>query len=90
MSVELAARREFRDFNLGSHDSVPQAYAIETRNFEETGWAMKKNPIGRVRIIRTPDNIQAARDAVIRSPHQSIRRHSASLQLHSVSLRRIC
>lgn len=90
-SVE-AARREFRcHFNLGRHDRVPSAHAIKTwiRNFEETGSAMKKKPRGRVRTVRTPDNIQAVREAVIRSPHRSIRRHSASLQVHSSSVRRI-
>lgn len=90
-SVE-GARREFRrHFNLGRHDRVPSAHAIKTwiHNFEESGSAMGKKPPGRARTIRTPVNIQAVRDAVIRSPHRSIRRHAASLQLHSSSVRRI-
>ena len=90
-SVE-GARREFRrHFNLGRHDSVPSAHAIKTwiSNFEETGSAMKKKPPGRERTVRTPQNVQALQDAVTRSPHRSIRRLSASLQLHSSSVRRM-
>lgn len=90
-SVE-AARREFRrHYNLKRHDRVPSAHAINTwiHSFEETGSAMKKKPPGRTRTVRTPENIESVRAAVIRSPHRSVRRHAVSLQLHSSSVRRI-
>ena len=38
-------------------------------NIEETGTPMKMKPPGGVRTVRTPDNIEAVRAAVIRGPH---------------------
>lgn len=90
-SVEVARREFRRQFNLGRHGRVPSAHAINTwiRNFEETGSALKKKPPGGVRTVRTPDNIETVRAAVIRSPHRSIRRRAQCLQLHSSSVQRI-
>ena len=56
------AHREFRRFfNLGRHGQVPSKHAMKTwiKNFEETGSALKKNPTGRPRSARTPQNIEA-------------------------------
>lgn len=86
------AQREFRRFfNLGRHGRVPSKHAIKTwiKNFEETGSALKRKPTGRPRSARTPQNIEAVRVLVLRSPRRSVRKQAAAVRLSRESVRRI-
>ena len=78
-------QKEFRRFffNLGRHDRVPSKNAIKSwiKNFEETGSALKKKPTGRPRSACTPQNIEAVRVSVLRSPRRSVRKLSAAVRL---------
>lgn len=87
-----AAQREFRcHYQIPPRGQVPSLHAIETwvRNFEETGSALKKKPSGGVRSVRTPENIDAVRAAILRSPRRSVRKIASSLQLGRRSVQRI-
>ena len=68
-------------FNLGRHGRVPSKHAIKTwiKNFEETGSALKKKPTGRPRSAPTPQNIEAVRVSVLRSPRRSVRKLAAAV-----------
>lgn len=87
----VSAQREFRNhFNIPRNHSVPSAHAIKTwiANFEETGSTMKKRT-GSVKSVRTPENIDRVRTAVLRSPTRSARRQAISLGISNRSVRRI-
>jgi len=70
--------------------AVPSAHAIKiwVRNFEATGSTLKKKG-GSVKTVHTPKNIAAVREAIERSPHRSVRRHSVSLGLSVANVWRI-
>ena len=78
-------------FNLGRHGRVPSKHAIKTwiKNFEKTGSALKKKETGRPRSARTPQNIEAVRVAVLRSPRRSVRKIAAAVRLSRECVRRI-
>jgi hypothetical protein len=61
---------------------------MPSRNFKATGSTLKKKG-GRVKRVRTPENIAVMREAIERSQRRSARRHSVSLELSEASLRRI-
>lgn len=87
----VSAQRAFRNhFNIPRNVSVPSAHAIKTWvvNFEETGSTLKKRT-GRVKNIRTPENVDRVRTAMLRSPTRSARRHAISLDISDRSVRRI-
>lgn len=87
-----AAQRQFRrHYDIPPRGRVPSSHAILTwvRNFEETGSALKKKPPGRVVSVRTPENVDAVRVAVERSPRRSVRKIASSLQLNRRSVQRI-
>jgi hypothetical protein len=42
---------------------------------------MKRRPPGRPRTVRTPENVNRVRPAVLQSPRRSARRQSVALQL---------
>ena len=75
---------------MNSNHAVPSAHAIKTwvRHFEASGSTLKTKG-GCVKTVRTPDNIAVVREDIERSPHRSARRHSVSLGLSEVSVRRI-
>ena len=50
---------------------------------------MNKRPPEASRTVRTPENVERVRQALLRSPSRSARRHSSELGLSSRSLRRI-
>jgi hypothetical protein len=79
-----------REFGIHRSCAVPSAHAIKTwfRNFEATDSTLKKKG-GSVKIVRTPRNIAIAREAIERSPHRSVRRHSVSLGLSEASVQQI-
>jgi len=74
---------DFFFFNLGRHGQVPSKHVIKTwiKNFEETGSALKKKPTGRLRSARTPQNIEAVRVSVLRSPRRSVHKLTAAVRL---------
>lgn len=50
---------------------------------------MKKNPLGPHRTVRTPENVERVRQAMLRSLERSARRHSAALPMSDTSVRQI-
>jgi hypothetical protein len=80
-----------RHFNTGRHGTVPNRSTIKKwiQKFRTTASATNKNPEGRVRNVRTPEDTERARAAIGRSPKQSARRHSVALNISSRSLLRI-
>ena len=53
------------------------------------GSVKDSKPQGRPRSARTPDNVERVRDAILRSPRRSARRHALALRLKDSSVRRI-
>ena len=87
-----ATLRNFRtNFHLSRHDPVPDQKSILlwVKNFRDTGSALKRKLSGRPRSVQTPENIQIARESVLRSPRRSAHKHSAALSLSLRSVRRI-
>ena len=66
-SVIVTQRAFRRHFNINRNDSVPSRNTILLwiKNIRETACAVKKRPPGKVRTVRTPENIARVRDAVI-------------------------
>ena len=87
----FAAQRKFRKkFGIQRNSKVPSAYAIKTwvNNFEETGSTVKRKG-GSVKIVRTPQNIEAVRASFEQSPRRLAVGHSRKLGLSESSVRRI-
>jgi hypothetical protein len=87
----VIAQREFqRQFRIHHNRAVPATHAIKTwvRNFKATGSAIKKKG-GSVKTVRTPEDIAIVREAIERSPHHSVCRHSVSLGLSEASVQQI-
>ena len=91
MIVWKVRRSSDGSFNLGRYGRVPSKHEIKTsiKNFEETGSALKKKPTGRPRSARTPQNIEAVRISVLRSPRRSVRKLAAAVRLSRECVRRI-
>ena len=88
----IATQRAFRRrFNIPRNNAVPQANTIRSwvRQLEATGSTLRRDTHGRRRSIRTPENVERVRAAVIQSPRRSARRHAVALGISSRSLRRI-
>ena len=66
-SVIVRQRAFRRHFNINRNDSVPSRNTILLwiKNIWETACAVKKRPPGKVRTVRTLENIARVRDAVI-------------------------
>ena len=65
-----AVQRLFRvHFNLGRRDTVPSRNTILRwiHSLRKTGSIVKKKPPGPNKTVRTPENIERARQALIRS-----------------------
>lgn len=87
-----AVQREFRRrFNIHRNDSVPTRDTILrwVHNLRTGGSIMKKKPPGRQRTVRTQENVERVRQAVMQSPRRSAHRHSAALQISNRTVRRI-
>ena len=87
----VATQRAFRrHFNIALHGRVPGRQSIVSwvNNFRETDDVKKKKP-GLPRTARSPQNIEAMRQSVLRSPRQSARKHASALGLSARSVRRI-
>ena len=74
----VAAQHEFRKkFGVHRNSKVPSAHAKKTwvNNFEETGSTVTKKG-GRVKTVRTPQNIDVVRASLEQSSRRSAVRHS--------------
>ncbi|XP_014471890.1 PREDICTED: uncharacterized protein LOC106742984 [Dinoponera quadriceps] len=79
----VGAQQAFRrHFNLLPQVPVPDRKTIKNwiENLETTGQTTKKRG-GTARTIRTPENVEAVRVAIARSPRRSARRHIIALGL---------
>ena len=87
-----AVQRAFRRrFNIHRNDSVPARDTILrwVNNLRTGGSIMKKTPPGPQRTVRTPENVERVRQAMLQSPGRSARRHSAALRISNRTVRRI-
>ena len=87
----VATQRAFRrHFNIAPRGRVPGRQSIVSwvNNFREVGDVKKKKP-GLPRTARSPQNIEAVRQSVLRSPRRSARIHASALGLSARSVRRI-
>ena len=87
----IATQRAFRNrFNLAPLAPVPDRKSIVTwvTTFRQTASATRRRT-GVPRPIRTPENIEAVRASVLRSPRRSVRKHASALGLSDRSVRRI-
>lgn len=88
----VTVQRLFRvHFNRGRRGSVPSTNTIKSwvSTLRTTGSIVKKKPPGPAKTARTPENVNRVREALIRSPTRSARRHACELRLNRESLRRI-
>ena len=58
-------------------------------NFRENASALKRKPRGRIPTVRTPENVDKVRMAIVKNPRRSVRRNSAAIGLSDHSVRRI-
>jgi hypothetical protein len=58
-------------------------------NFRSTGSAPKKKPLGGARTIRTPENVETVRQAVVTSLRHSAMKHAIALGISDWHVRRI-
>ena len=80
-----------RRFNIGCHGDVPsRSTALRWVNvLRTTGSSLKTKPPSPARTARTAENVDRVREARIRSPRHSARRHSAELRLSQSTVQRI-
>jgi hypothetical protein len=81
----IPTQQIFRHFTIGRHGKVPDCSTIKkwVQRFRITTSATNKKPKGRVRILRTPRNIEGVGAALGRSPKVSARTYSVSLNISS-------
>ncbi|KAF2894446.1 hypothetical protein ILUMI_11726 [Ignelater luminosus] len=87
----IATQRAFRNrFNLAPLAPVPDCKSIVTwvTTFRQTASATKRRT-GVPRPVRSPENIEAVRASMLRSPRRSARKHASALRLSDRSVRRI-
>lgn len=87
-----AVRREFRrHFNIHRNQAVPTHKTIVrwVNALRTRGTLMNRRPVGAPRTVRTPENVERVRQAMLRSPNRSARRHSIELGIGNRSVRRI-
>jgi transposase len=88
----VTTQRLFRiHFNIPRHGRVPRRNTIKewVQNFRENASALKRKPQGRIPTVRTPENVDKVRMAIVKSPRRLVRRHSAAIGLSDCSVRRI-
>ncbi|KAJ4437439.1 hypothetical protein ANN_17583 [Periplaneta americana] len=92
VSSVIVTQRAFRQhFDIHQNDSVPSSNTIFlwVRNFRETACATKKKPPGKQRTVRTPENVERVRHAVLRSPRRSAVKQASAVGISDRSVRRI-
>ena len=88
----IETQRLFRcRFNIGRHGNIPSRSTILrwVTSFRTRGTIMKKKPPGPVATARTPENVERVREAIVRSPTRSARRHAVELGMSESTVRRI-
>ena len=88
----IATQGAFRTrFALGRNASVPDRKTILLwiSHLRATGSTLKRKSPGRPRTIRTPENVEAVRASIQKSPNPSARKLAMALEKSSRSLRRI-
>ena len=88
----ITVQRRFRiHFNVERRGSIPDRNTILrwVEAFRTTGSVMKNKPPGLPRTVRSPENVERVREAVLRSPKRSARRQALALPMSDRSLRRI-
>ena len=90
-SVTKIQRLFKRRFNIGRHGNVPSRNSILSwvNALRKTGSLLKTKPPSPARTARTPRNVDRVREAIIRSPRRSARRHSAELVISQSTVQRI-
>ncbi|GFG33055.1 hypothetical protein Cfor_00061, partial [Coptotermes formosanus] len=78
-------------FNVPRRGCVPCRNTIKAwvQNFRQSTSALKRKPRGRIPRVRTPENVEKLRVAIMKGPRRSARTHSASVGLSDRSMRRI-
>jgi len=87
----VTTRLFHRHFNIPCHGHVPCCNTIKewVQNFRKNALALKRKPRGRIPVVRTPENVDKVRMAIVNSPRRSVRRHSAAIGLSDRSVWRI-
>lgn len=90
-SVGTVQRLFRRQFNVERRGAIPDRNTILrwVEAFRTTGSVMKRKPPGLPRSVRTPDNVERVRRAVVVSPQRSTRRQTSALGMSRRSLQRI-
>ena len=90
-SVTVTQRKFRLHFNVARHGRIPSRNTILlwVHNFRTTASATKKKQGGSARTVRTPENVEAVRNAVEQSPRRSAVRHAQALRLSDTTVRRI-
>ena len=78
-------------FNIGRPGNIQSRNTVLrwATSFRARGTLMKKKPPGPVATARTPENVEGVREAVLRSPTRSARRHAVELGMSEITVRRI-
>jgi len=78
-------------FNIGRHGNIPSRNTILrwVTSFRARGTIMKKKSPGPVTTVRTPENVERVREAVVRSPTRSARRRAVESGMSESTVRRI-
>jgi transposase len=87
-----ATQRAFRTrFGLRANASVPDRKTILlwVQRVRATGSALKREPPGRPKNVRTPENIATVRALIELSPTRSARKHASALRISERTVRRI-
>jgi len=85
----IVAQRKFRlHFNVPRHGRIPSRNMILlwVHNFRTMASATKKHVVSK-RTVRTPENVEAVRNAVDQSPRRSAVRHAQALRLSDTTVR---
>lgn len=91
-SVIVVVRRLFRkQFNVERRGNIPDRNTIFrwVDASRTTGSVMKRKPRGLPASVRTPENVERVRLAVLRSPRRSAQRQALALRMSDRSVRRI-
>ena len=72
-SAVTTQRLFLRHFNIPRHGHVPCRNTIKewVQNFRENALAIKRKPQGRIPTVRTPENVDKVRMAIVKSPRRS-------------------
>jgi hypothetical protein len=87
-SASVMQRVFRRHFDIGRNGKVPTRHTILNWviQFRTTASIVNKKPSGRLRTVRTPENVRRVSHAFQRSPQRSARRHSVALHLSPKSV----